>query len=361
MFRTLCLLSTSFGLALSAVAATSPDCNADKVASFRVNNSFAVKVPPGTHTVRVWFTSPQEDAWTSVKDFAVKSDFPVSFDKDALGNRVGYIEIINPTQNEFTLNEKFDVTRREQRSAIDASQTRPLTDAERAALALYLQPTKYVVVNDRIKNLATSITGGEQNPILAARKLYDWTYKNVDYWVKDPEHHKASAVGSTEYCLSSRTGNCSDFHSLFTSLAMSVGIPTRIVYGSLLKPVLNGENTDASYHCWVEFFAPRLGWLPLDPAMANMYAENIALNDKNKRLVELTVPGVYHGAEKNKVDYYFGNLDDRRIVWSRGRDLMMQPAQDDGPVNALIKMYVEIDGKQSTDWTRKMTYEEIRG
>jgi hypothetical protein len=46
-------------------------------------------------------------------------------------------------------------------------------------------------------------------------------------------------------------------------------------------------------------------------------------------------------------------------VWSIGRDLMMQPPQDDGPVNALTKIYVEIDGKQSSDWTRQFTYQEL--
>ncbi|MBV8102403.1 MAG: hypothetical protein JOZ31_24935 [Verrucomicrobia bacterium] len=34
------------------------------------------------------------------------------------------------------------------------------------------------------------------------------------------------------------------------------GIPVRMVYGSLFKPTLNGVDSDASYHCWVEFFAP---------------------------------------------------------------------------------------------------------
>jgi hypothetical protein len=42
-----------------------------------------------------------------------------------------------------------------------------------------------------------------------------------------------------------------------------------------------------------------------------------------------------------------------------GRDLMMQPAQDDGPVNSLPKAYVEVDGKQSTDFTRQFTYKEL--
>jgi hypothetical protein len=29
-------------------------------------------------------------------------------------------------------------------------------------------------------------------------------------------------------------------------------------------------------------------------------------------------------------------------------------------VNALAKVYVEIDGKQSTDWTRELTYADLR-
>jgi hypothetical protein len=33
--------------------------------------------------------------------------------------------------------------------------------------------------------------------------------------------------------------------------------------------------------------------------------------------------------------------------------------QQEGPVNALAKAYVEVDGKQHTDWTRECTYGEI--
>ena len=116
------------------------------------------------------------------------------------------------------------------RNTFNPAGTRPLTDQERSALAAYLQPAAHVVVNDEIRKLAASVTGGEENPILAARKLYDWTYKNVNYWVKDPEHLKASPVGSSEYCLRTKTGNCTDFHSLFASLAISSGIPVRMVF-----------------------------------------------------------------------------------------------------------------------------------
>jgi hypothetical protein len=38
----------------------------------------------------------------------------------------------------------------------------------------------------------------------------------------------------------------------------------------------------------------------------------------------------------------------------------MAPAQDAGPVNALPKMYVEVDGKVYNDWLRKFTYKEVQ-
>jgi transglutaminase-like putative cysteine protease len=146
---------------------------------------------------------------------------------------------------------------------------------------------------------------------------------------------------------------------LFASLAMAAGIPTRMVYGSLLKPTLNGVQIDGSYHCWIYFFAPNYGWLPLDVSLANIYGKEFPVTDKNKKLVELTTATGYKGLDPSKVDYYFGNLDERRVTWSTGRDLILQPPQEDGPVNALTKIYVEIDGKQSTDWTRELTYTEV--
>jgi hypothetical protein len=63
----------------------------------------------------------------------------------------------------------------------------------------------------------------------------------------------------------------------------------------------------------------------------------------------------------DKVNYYFGNIDERRVTWSRGRDLILSPRQDGGPVNAIAKAYVEVDGHSIADgsgWTRKLTFVE---
>ena len=65
----------------------------------------------------------------------------------------------------------------------------------------------------------------------------------------------------------------------------------------------------------------------------------------NETLMRRTTADGMFGADPAKVDYYFGNMDERRMVWSIGRDLILSPKQDGDPVNAMAKAYVEIDGK----------------
>jgi transglutaminase-like putative cysteine protease len=328
-------------------------------ASFHVRNVFNVKVPKGRRPSGSGSPSRRKtpappSATSPCPPTAQSATTPTP---GATGS--ANFEVRAPAQEKLTIREEFDLTRSEIQSRVDAARTRALTEPERVALARYLAPATHVIINDRIKALAASIVEGEANPVRAARKIYDWTFKNIDYWVKDPDHLKASPVGSTEYCLLTKTGNCTDFHSLFASLAMAAGLPTRMVYGSLLKPSLNGIEVDGSYHCWIQFYAPQVGWVPLDASLANIYGKEFPLTEKNKKLVELTTATGYKGPDPSKVDYYFGNIDERRVVWSIGRDLMMQPPQESGPVNALAKAHVEVDGKPHADWTREFTYREI--
>jgi transglutaminase-like putative cysteine protease len=348
-------LMLMMGAALAITEAAQP-----KQATFEITNTYMVKVPPQAQTMRIWFAVPQDDAESTIQHFDVEAPYEIRYGADSQGNRVGYMEIQHPKGDAITIRETFAITREEILGNVDPARTRPLTEAEKASMADELKASTYVLVNDEMKALAAQIVGDEDNPVIIARKLYDWTLENIDYWVKDPDRLKASSVGSTEYCLRTKTGNCTDFHSLYTSLARSAGLPSRIVYGSLLKPTLNGMDVDASYHCWVQFYAPNLDWLTLDVAVADIYVSGVEVNDKNAKLMELTTATGYQGADPKMVDYYFGNLDERRVVWSVGRDLTMTPAQDAGPVNALPKMYVEVDGKVYDDWSRKFTYKEVK-
>lgn len=335
---------------------------APKQASFAARQEFKLTTEPGARKLRAWLTMPQDDAQQKVSDFKVESPVPHRIVKDSEGNRLVYVEVADPPR-ELVIVETFRLVRREQRSGVDPARTRPISPAERKRYAKYLAANTNVIINDDIKALAAQITGGEKNPVLAARKLYDWTLANVDYWVKHPDKLKASPVGSTEYCLLNKTGNCTDFHSLWTSLARASGIPTQMVYGSFFKKELAEADKDQSYHCWPEFYVPNVGWVPHDVAIADIYVGDFATTKENDEKVRLTTADGYSGADRAKIDYYFGNIDERRVTWSRGRDLTMSPKQEGGPVNAMAKAYVEVDGVTVADgkgWTRKLTFRETK-
>lgn len=340
----------------SARTAANPE--AARQASFSAKQEFSFAVPDGAQKLRAWLTMPQNDPNQTVTDFKIDSPVPTRIETDSEGNTLVYLEVANPPRD-LKVTETFQLTRREERSGVDANKTRPITDDERKRYAKYLAANTNVIIDDDIKKLSAEITGGETNPVLAARKLYDWTLQNVDYWVKYPDKFKASGIGSTEYCLRNRTGNCTDFHSLWASLARAGGIPTQIVYGSFLKKELDGKDADQSYHCWPEFYVPSFGWVPHDVAIADIYMGDFPTTKDNDEKVRLTTGEGYHGADLAKVSYYFGNLDERRVTWSRGRDLILSPRQDAGPVNAIAKAYVELDGQSVPDgkgWTRKLTF-----
>ena len=342
--------------------ATKPGTGPLRQATFDLRNEVKVNVPDGARRVRVWLALPQDnDPAQQIRDLKIDAPFPYRFERDSEGSRILYLEVQEPKIKEFTVVQTFVVTRSEIRDPVDPAKARPLTDADRARFAKYLQSNKHVVIDDDIRKLAREIVGDETNPVLAARKLYDWVLDNVEYWVKDPENKKASPVGSTTYCLTFRTGNCTDFESLWASLARATGIPTQIVYGSFLKPDLRARDQDQSYHCWAEFYASGIGWIRHDVAVADLYHGEFPVNTDNERLIKLTTADGTFGNDPPRVNYYFGNLDERRVVWSRNRDLVMSPRQDSEPVNALPKAHVEIDGKvhpEGSGWVRKLTYRE---
>ena len=52
-------------------------------------------------------------------------------------------------------------------------------------------------------------------------------------------------------------------------------------------------------------------------------------------------------ADKNaeKKAYYFGNIDENRVAFTTGRDLILNPKQSGEPLNYFIYPYAEVGGK----------------
>jgi len=308
-------------------------------ATYRIHHTLTIKdLPTGTKKVRVWFWLPQEDESQKVLDFTV-AQAPAGFRTEvdpATGTTYLYAEINRPDAAAIPISTDFTLCRRVSATRLDPRKAGPLTDQHRTAFAEDLRTdVPHMAVNAGMKALADRLCGSETNVVRQARLLYDYVVDNTQHYSKSATAPKSSNRGDAEYCLANGGGACTDLHSLFGALARARGIPTRICFGSLLKAQNEGKETDPGYRCWVLFFVPGYGWTPADLAAANLAPE--------------------------KKDFYFGGLDARRILFSRGRDLTLAPKQDGPPVNLFIRAYVEVDGAPYTGFDRRLTFVSQQG
>jgi transglutaminase-like putative cysteine protease len=341
--RTIALSIATAGIVITGVAgAVSAHPNVQR---FQAHHEATIRdIPAGARKARIWLVVPREDPAQKIGDIKLAGPGKSSVRRGGTyNNRFAYFEVENPPST-LTVVADFTVERSEVNVPLGSRSVRAVSNTRSGRYRQELQANMYVPVNDKYEKLARDIVGEERDPVQQSRKIYDWVLNYVEYWVKDPQRLKASANGESDYCLTTKTGNCTDFHSLYASLTRSIGVPTRMVYGSFFqgentpipnKASLDGKDTDASYHCWIEFHAPGHGWIPLDVALADLLPT------------------------REQQQWYFGNLEPRRVTWSYGRDLTLAPKQDGGPVNAMHKVYVEIDGKPHTAWDRKFTYRSL--
>lgn len=344
-----------------------PGLSAGKTRHFDVRHDFVVTVPESADSVDIWFAVPnQDDPMQSISNWKVEAErTPFKMVRDQLGNQFLYLHLDNPEPGPFDVNTRFTIARSEVNADLDPSHTRAHTTEELLEFAPYLQGSSQSVIDDNAITMARNVVGDEKNPILASRKIYDAIIQHVEYHVKDPKPNAAKTMnstgtGSSQLCYASCTGNCTDIHSLYAAVSRAAGIPTRAVYGSFFKGPLDGVDKDQSYHCWIEFHAPNIGWIPLDVAVADIFVDSFDANENSRPRANLTVANGYNGPDPELVDYYFGNLEERRVSWHLGRDLeMIGPRQKGDPLLWNPKAYAEVAGKPANIVKRKLTYREL--
>src|ERR1019366_4416482 len=180
-------------------------------------------------------------------------------------------------------------------------------------MARFLGPPPLGPIDGKMKELAEENTRGAQGTVEKAHSLYNYVFQTVRY----DKSGTGWGRGDSLWVCDAKHGNCTDFHSLFVSMARAEGIPARFEIGFPLPT--GAEGTIPGYHCWAEFFVNGSGWVPVDISEA--------WKDPKKR------------------DYFFGTLDANRLQFSVGRDLVLEPKQDGEPLNYFIYPYVEVDSK----------------
>jgi transglutaminase-like putative cysteine protease len=279
--------------------------------SFQLDYGATLTDLPVDARVRVWLPVPQSNDHQDVRplESVLPSKGTVNIEP-VYGNRILHFESQAAASGRLSFSTSYQVHRREVRGLDGESDLRNLSASEREQ---FLAANAKVPLEGKPLNLLEGIQF-PRGPLAVARTLYERVDDHVRYDKSQPGYGN----GDVLWVCDSRFGNCTDFHSLFISLARSKGIPARFEIGLPLPPE-RGKGTIGGYHCWALFHTDDSGWVPVDISEADKH------------------PGMK--------DYYFGNLTENRVAFSVGRDIQLVPRQDGEPLNYFVYPYVEVDGK----------------
>ncbi len=264
---------------------------------------YRATLPEINDTARMWLPLPATDEFQTVTIKAIDAPGTQSILVEREhGNNVLYLEL-GPEDSSKVVEMRFEVLRIE-KAAYPGQSPDP---------GDHLDAERMVPINEDFRRIGNEVVAGKTGDLVRARALYDHVIDRMSYKKVGDGWGQGDAV----YACDSRTGNCTDFHSYFIALSRAVGIPARFAVGASI-PSARNEGGISGYHCWAEFYAEGKWW-PVDISEGDKYS--------------------------NLATYYFGHHPANRIELSRGRDLVLEPGPDAGPINFLAYPVLEIGGK----------------
>lgn len=298
------------GLPSQAVAEVAPGSR-----SVQLSYSLTVRdLSAHAERVEAWIPLPREQKFQTLDGFSLVEDYPaVVVEDEAFGNRFLKLDLSAATGSAsgspVTATVEAAVTRRGY-SAWNGS-TAPVIGSR--PLDRYLQPNALVPIDGFIADEARRVVGDAGKPLEKARRLYDHVVETLSY----SKIGEGWGRGDATYACDVRSGNCTDFHSLFIAEARAVGVPARFAIGFPL-PAEDSAGTVPGYHCWSEFWLEDYGWVPVDASEAHKRPE-------------------MH-------EFFFGGLDANRVEFTIGRDLDL-PGAAVADLNYVVYPHVEVDGE----------------
>jgi transglutaminase-like putative cysteine protease len=267
-------------------------------------------LPENADEIRVWIPLPSSNRHQTITNIQIEPAWAWKHHVDPVyGNEYLYAVLDGAPAKPVEIRITFDVDRRI--VLFDRLGAQKVDQEERRR---NLMPDRLVTISPRINTLASRVTANASGTAGEARAIYDHVLRNMTYDTTKPGWGR----GDTERACDVKAGNCTDFHSLFISLARSRAIPARFVMGVSVPNEASG--TVRGYHCWAEFYLDGKGWVPVDVSEA-WKSEDPAVQN-----------------------FLFGNLDFDRVELTVGRDIVLH-GQSGPPLNYFIHPYVEVDGK----------------
>ena len=271
-------------------------------------------LPSQGRQLRVWIPLATSNEHQKIRRRVIESPVRYRITKDPeYGNDILFLQLRSPLPQELKLAVRYaaDV----QGKSLQLS-PRPVHQAvvRDCCGNLHLKSDSYMVVNDQVRDLAGRITAGARTPLERARRIYRYVVERMTYEKETPGWGNGDTLRACEV----GRGNCTDFHSMFISLARASGIPAQFQIGLPVPAQADGEIP--GYHCWAQFHLPEVGWVPVDASEA--------------------------WKDRKKYDYFFGSYDPNRLALTLGRDIRLVPSpRENDRQNIFFFPYAELDGK----------------
>jgi hypothetical protein len=298
---------------------------------FSFHYAFVVRnTSPTGARLRVWIPLAHSDAYQQVKVTSIHSDLPVKQTIErSYKNRMLYAETAKATASAYRFAINYDVVRKERVALANGQPVVRNAAIPQADQQRFLEPDRLVPVSGVPAQIAARQVAGSRSGLERARALYDYVLQNMRY----DKTGVGWGHGDVLYACNAKKGNCTDFHSLFISLARSQGIPARFEIGF---PLPAGQHAAEipGYHCWADFYLRGAGWVPVDISEA--------------------------WQQPDKRDYFFGAHDANRMQFTLGRDLILSPRQDGGPLNYFVYPYVEMNGLEYSNVSSNFSFADVR-
>jgi Transglutaminase-like superfamily len=285
---------------------------------------YLTNLPPKAKQADCWIPVPISNDRQTVEILAVDLINGRINSESKYGNQIYFRHFILDPKNiadTLTIMLRYKVTLNE-KSVSEAKQLSLLPgDHMSADMQIYLGPNNLIPLQGPTAVLHQQLKLPAE-PIPAARKIYDYLIDSMVYNYQAP----GAGHGDAVWACSRRTGDCTDYHSVFIGICRSAGIPADHVFGLPLK-IKQGKGEVNDWHCWARFWVEGPGWITIDASEAAKHPE--------------------------LRDYNFGTLSNTYITLSHGRDVVLEPVQQGPALNIFAAPYVEVDGNdfKNIKWT----------
>lgn len=279
-------------------------------------------VPDGVKQIHVWIPLAKTGVEQEVFRREIDAPVPYSIREDPeFGNEILHLTVQSPVP------QPMEIAVRYQARLLGSNGESTPSPLKLEENARYLQPEGLVIIDNEVRRRALEATAGRPSGWEKARGIYEHVIRSMRYDKTIPGYGR----GDTARACSVGAGNCTDFHSLFISMARAAQIPSRFKIGFVVPSESSG--TIPGYHCWAEFYAKGKGWTPLDASEAWKHPE--------------------------LKDHYFGMRNGDYFLVSLGRNIQLVPAPQNGPVNILFYPYVEVDGRAFDGVATEFRFKEL--